>query len=101
MLPLGLGLILSPDISMPIMNGFEATRAIRKLEEQRRERPSGYDGRKPSPSMIIALTGLASFRDRSEAFSSGVDLFLTKPVKFKEVAKLLDNWATSQRAGSA
>ena len=79
-----------PDISMPIMNGFEATRAIRDMEEKRGRR-SKHDSER-SPALIIALTGLASSRDQSEAFTSGVDLFLTKPVSFKEVGKLLDNW---------
>jgi signal transduction histidine kinase/AmiR/NasT family two-component response regulator len=72
------------DISMPVMNGFEATRAIRALEKER-------DG--CGPATIIALTGLSSSRDESEALTSGVDLFLTKPVSFKEVSRLLDEWA--------
>ena len=71
------------------MNGFEATRAIRDIEEARRHNHK-QDG--PSPALIIALTGLASSRDQSEAFTSGVDLFMTKPVSFKEVGRLLDNW---------
>lgn len=71
------------DMSMPVMNGFEATRAIRSLEKDR-------DGR--DPVTIIALTGLSSSRDESEALASGVDLFLTKPVSFKEVSRLLDEW---------
>ncbi|KAL5002484.1 hypothetical protein BDV10DRAFT_158054 [Aspergillus recurvatus] len=74
------------DISMPVMNGFEATRAIRAIE---RERGTEL----PTPATIIALTGLSSVRDESEALSSGFDLFLTKPVSFKEVAKLLDEWS--------
>jgi DNA-binding response OmpR family regulator len=41
---------------------------------------------------VIALTGLASSQDQSEVFASGIDLCLTKPVAFKEVGKLLDNW---------
>ncbi|KAL5334827.1 hypothetical protein BJX70DRAFT_391134 [Aspergillus crustosus] len=41
---------------------------------------------------IIALTGLSSARDESEALASVIDLFLTKPVSFKEVSKLLDEW---------
>ena len=86
-----LGLALkNADISMPIMNGFEATRAIRDLEEAR-----SYNlpaGEAVSPALIIALTGLASSRDQTEAFTSGVDLFMTKPVSFKEVGRLLDNW---------
>jgi CheY-like chemotaxis protein len=70
------------------MNGFEATRAIRLIEETRRT--GGADDN--PPALIIALTGLASSRDQSEAFTSGVDLFMTKPVSFKEVGRLLDNW---------
>ncbi|KAJ5594334.1 uncharacterized protein N7459_000542 [Penicillium hispanicum] len=75
--------IIFMDISMPVMNGFEATRAIRSLERER-------DG--CGPAIIIALTGLSSSRDESEALASGVDLFLTKPVSFREVSRLLDEW---------
>ncbi|CAG8080751.1 unnamed protein product [Penicillium olsonii] len=75
--------IIFMDISMPVMNGFEATRAIRSLEKD-------SDGRKPA--IIIALTGLSSSRDESEALASGVDLFLTKPVSFREVSRLLNEW---------
>lgn len=38
---------------------------------------------------IVALTGLASRRDRDEAQSSGLDDFLTKPVSFAKVGDLL------------
>ncbi|KAG0154030.1 hypothetical protein PDIDSM_1409 [Penicillium digitatum] len=75
--------IIFMDMSMPVMNGFEATRAIRSLERD-------IDGR--TPAIIIALTGLSSSRDESDAIASGVDLFLTKPVSFREVARLLDEW---------
>ncbi|MCJ1393340.1 hypothetical protein MMC18_006213 [Xylographa bjoerkii] len=87
--------VIFMDISMPVMNGFEATRAIRQLEESRRT-GSPDD---PAPALIIALTGLASSRDQSEAFTSGVDLFMTKPVSFKEVGRLLNNWEAN--GGSA
>lgn len=75
------------DLSMPIMDGFEATRSIRAIEKER-------DG--CVPATIIALTGLSSSRDESEALASGVDLFLTKPVSFKDVSRLVDDWESKK-----
>ena len=100
--------IIFMDISMPVLDGFGATRQIRAIEEGRNSKvlemgekhdDAGVEGpKKKTPALVIALTGLASSRDQSEAFSSGIDLFLTKPVAFKEVGKMLDNWeANSER----
>jgi CheY-like chemotaxis protein len=87
--------IIFMDISMPRMNGFEATRAIRKLEERFADNILDPMAR-PAPSLIIALTGLASGKDQSEAFLAGVDLYMTKPVSFKEVGRLLDNFEANK-----
>lgn len=73
---------------MPVMNGFEATRAIRELEKARNPTKNAQA---PRLAMIVALTGLASGGDHGEAFACGVDLYMTKPVSFKEVGRLLDN----------
>ncbi|RFU75524.1 hypothetical protein TARUN_6732, partial [Trichoderma arundinaceum] len=67
------------DVSMPIMDGFEATRRIRAYERENQIKPA----------IIFALTGLASESAQQEAFGSGVDLFLTKPVKLKELGMIL------------
>lgn len=88
------------------MNGFEATRAIREFEcdcgrvrgTQERVLPLP-GGQQSAPALIIALTGLASGRDQTEAFASGVDMYLTKPVSFKEVGRVLDNWEANGGIG--
>ncbi|KAJ9486207.1 hypothetical protein VN97_g7128 [Penicillium thymicola] len=71
------------DMSMPVMDGFEATRAIRAIENERDN---------CIPATIIALTGLSSSRDEFRALESGVDHFLMKPVSFREVSRLIDEW---------
>jgi CheY-like chemotaxis protein len=81
--------IVFMDISMPIMNGFEATREIRAWEKKQKTTAG-------SGTLIIALTGLAGSRDQAEAFDAGIDVYLTKPVSFKSVAELLDNWESNQ-----
>jgi CheY-like chemotaxis protein len=72
----------SADLSMPIMDGFEATRQIRSLENER-----GIPTAKAAN--IIALTGLASTSDRDKAFDAGVNMFLTKPVQFSKLLAVL------------
>jgi signal transduction histidine kinase/CheY-like chemotaxis protein len=68
------------DISMPIMNGITATQEIRKFEKE--------NGVK-KPAKIIALTGMGPDDAGGEARDAGFDQFLSKPVKFKDLVKLL------------
>jgi CheY-like chemotaxis protein len=64
---------------MPVMDGMSATRAIREYEREH-DLPR---------ACVIALTGLASATARLEAWSSGVDHYVTKPINFKALHKLL------------
>lgn len=138
--------VIFMDVGMPIMTGYESTRAIRKLEAVRRtayelqqQQQRGHSttssassllyspGLSPSallstsfpfnaspleamrsetigqrlnpeelklnaPALIIALTGFSSKEDQEQAFEAGVDVFMTKPVRFREVGKILDGW---------
>ncbi|KAF4534660.1 Two-component sensor protein histidine protein kinase (dhkj) [Lasiodiplodia theobromae] len=84
--------IIFMDISMPVMDGFQATIAIRSLEREYRGGARPPLAAACPPAYIIALTGLASARDRKRAYQAGVDLVLTKPVKFAELSKVLEKW---------
>jgi CheY-like chemotaxis protein len=69
------------DISMPMMDGFEATRQIRELEKN-----MGY-----TRCHIFAISGLASEDAQKEAFATGLDLFLSKPVQFKQLSQIFQS----------
>jgi CheY-like chemotaxis protein len=135
--------IIFMDISMPEMDGFEATRLIRTYERSVRQREltteiiksdssrcqeemmSQETTTDPSDSnkeeahrdgnsrvenearmtkknshhaYIVALTGLASRRDRDKAEESGFDDYLTKPISFSKIGELLAR-LSAEKAG--
>jgi CheY-like chemotaxis protein len=75
--------IILMDLSMPIMDGYEAARAIRRLETANKE---------PKRAMIVAVTGNTGGSDEMEALAAGMDVYLTKPVSFKKIGRLLVKW---------
>lgn len=72
--------IIFMDLSMPFMNGFTATREIRRIERESDVQKTTY---------VVALTGLASDRDEDAACRAGVDMFVTKPVQFDKLTDVL------------
>lgn len=66
------------DVQMPVMNGYDATRAIRALERA--------DARKIP---IIAMTANAFAQDEREALNAGMDVHLTKPIDIELLKKVI------------
>ncbi len=66
------------DVQMPVMDGLEATRQIR-----RRERQSG------GHLLIVAMTARAMKGDRQECLDAGMDEYVAKPIRRKELAMVL------------
>jgi CheY-like chemotaxis protein len=71
------------------MDGFEASRQIRRLEKEHRTKMSEPEQQANPPTVIAALTGLDSPNAQKEAFGSGIDTFLIKPVKRPELQAIL------------
>jgi CheY-like chemotaxis protein len=91
------------DLSMPVMDGFQATRETRSIEKERNF--SRLMTEAPTGAVIVALTGLASDRDEEKAYAAGVDFFITKPVRFESLEHVLKQyedgtlWSSSHRSG--
>jgi PAS domain S-box-containing protein len=69
------------DVQMPIMDGIEATRALRERPETR-------------SLPIIALTAHALPEERERCLSAGMNDFLAKPFKADDLADALDRWTS-------
>jgi signal transduction histidine kinase/CheY-like chemotaxis protein len=67
------------DVRMPNMDGYQAAREIRRLEEERMA----------VPTPILALTADAMAEDRDRALAAGMDEHLGKPFRVAELGELL------------
>jgi CheY-like chemotaxis protein len=65
------------DMSLPVMNGWDATRTIKSDAEI-----------KNTP--VIGLTAHAMVGDREEALKAGCDDYATKPVDFEKLVEMID-----------
>ncbi|MBU1247778.1 MAG: response regulator [Proteobacteria bacterium] len=72
------------DIQMPIMDGYEASREIRRFE--------GEQGRSKAP--IIAVTAHASEENHRMVLEAGCDDFITKPVPKAKLLEAIQRVAT-------
>ncbi|HKV40951.1 MAG TPA: response regulator, partial [Blastocatellia bacterium] len=76
--------VILMDVHMPEVNGFEATAAIREKEK-------GTGMHIP----IIAMTASAMLGDKEECLESGMDGYVSKPVRADELYELLDRLAAA------
>ena len=83
--------IILMDISMPVMDGYEASAKI--IEHDKKNNLS--------PTPIIALTGHALKNDREKCLAAGMNAYLTKPVKQIDLIESLEMWASERLEKSA
>jgi len=76
------------DVMMPEMDGLEATRAIRKLQQ------SGGNANFNARIVIIAMTAQAMQGDREKCLAAGMDDYLAKPIRPKDVRDIIERWST-------
>lgn len=74
------------DVQMPVMNGYEATRIIRKLEN-----------RELATIPILAMTANAFEEDKQEALRSGMNGHIAKPINIEVLMQELDKVLKQER----
>src|SRR5258708_13976591 len=70
------------DCQMPTMDGFEASRQIRMLEQ-------------PQP-VIIAVTANALVGERERCLNAGMDAYLSKPFQAEQLVAIVKKWVDSR-----
>jgi PAS domain S-box-containing protein len=74
------------DIQMPNMNGLDATRAIRESDNE---------------IPVIAVTASATKEEMQRCFDAGMNDFISKPFKKKDIAPILEKWLAERKKDSA
>jgi signal transduction histidine kinase/DNA-binding NarL/FixJ family response regulator len=102
------------DCQMPDMDGYEATRIIRRKEEEafkaqssKEEGASPTGSSKPTSTIqygasrkripIIALTAHAMEGDREQCLTAGMDDYLSKPFDVSKLSAILERWLPAAR----
>ena len=83
------------DCQMPEIDGYEATRKIREMEDNGLKSQheslspvSGFSSHVP----IIAMTANAMSGDREKCLDAGMDDYVSKPIKAEQLAEMLTRW---------
>jgi two-component system sensor histidine kinase/response regulator len=72
------------DVQMPVMDGFTATREVRRREGAHRRTP------------VVAMTASAVAGDRERCLDAGMDDYITKPISPAAVAAVLEQWVAQR-----
>lgn len=76
--------LIMMDLEMPEMDGIEATREIRRMEEEQRNQEG--EGKRVK---IVALTAHSTTDDKTRCLESGMDDYISKPFRQAEMSRAL------------
>ena len=83
------------DVMMPEMDGLEATRLLRKRQM------AGDQKNYQSRIVVVAMTAHAMQGDREKCLAAGMDDYLAKPIRPKDVRDMIERWGGKLMAAPA
>ena len=77
--------VILMDVQMPVMDGFQATSAIRAIAEPRKAHVP-----------IVAMTAHAMKGDQERCLNAGMDAYIAKPINIQELVQLIEQIAQNR-----
>ncbi|MBE9184744.1 PAS domain S-box protein [Microcoleus sp. LEGE 07076] len=88
--------IVLMDCQMPVLDGYEATRQLRRMEA------AGAAG-SMNPQLhtvVVAMTANALKGDREKCLAAGMDDYISKPISIDNLKSVLENWSVQLKTES-
>ena len=79
------------DVQMPVMDGYEATQAIREITNRIYQKGDTHVFN-ILPTPIIAMTAHAIMEDKEKCLAAGMDDYITKPLRRRDLLAMVNKW---------